>query len=80
MIRLGQLPDSSLVGRKLEDALLCLEAAPSYLERAGTPETIEDLARTSVSPSSCPARGESRLGCCRWRPGGRLDAAGTGED
>ncbi|MFH7479512.1 LysR substrate-binding domain-containing protein, partial [Pseudomonas syringae pv. tagetis] len=42
-IRLGQLPDSGLVGRKLEDAPLLLVAAPDYLQRRGTPQTLEDL-------------------------------------
>lgn len=56
-IRLGQLPDSSLVGRKLEDASLCLVAAPSYLERAGTLETIEDLARHQCLSFVMPSTG-----------------------
>ena len=34
-IRLGQLPDSRLVGRKLEDAPLVLVASPEYLQRRG---------------------------------------------
>lgn len=42
-IRLGALPDSGLVGRKLEDAPLCLVASPAYLERAGTPTNLKAL-------------------------------------
>lgn len=42
-IRLGQLPDSGLVARKLEDAQLLLVAAPDYLQRGGTPQTMDDL-------------------------------------
>jgi DNA-binding transcriptional LysR family regulator len=55
-IRLGILPDSGLVARKLEDAALCLVASPEYLGRYGTPRNLEDLAsHTCVSfvmPSS----------------------------
>jgi DNA-binding transcriptional LysR family regulator len=55
-IRLGALPDSGLVARKLEDAELCLVASPDYLRRAGIPRKREDLAsHTCVSfvmPSS----------------------------
>ena len=36
-IRLGPLPDSGLVGRKLEDTPLCLVASPAYLKRVGFP-------------------------------------------
>lgn len=42
-IRLGVLPDSGLVGRKLEDAPLCLVASPAYLERAGSPTSRDAL-------------------------------------
>ncbi|WP_236016225.1 LysR family transcriptional regulator [Brucella endophytica] len=55
-IRLGQLRDSGLMARKLEDVHLCLVASPDYLERNGTPETIDDLARhqclSFVKPST----------------------------
>ena len=44
-IRLGDLPDSGLVARKLEDAATCLVAAPGYLQRAGVPQRIDDLAQ-----------------------------------
>jgi DNA-binding transcriptional LysR family regulator len=56
-IRLGQLPDSGLVARKLEDAPLCLVAAPAYLERAGTPQTIDDLAGHACLPFVMPSTG-----------------------
>lgn len=49
-IRLGTLPDSGLVARKLEDAALCLVASPDYLRRTGTPGSLDDLAsHTCVS-------------------------------
>lgn len=42
-IRLGDLPDSRLISRKLEDVPLGFYAAPSYLAKFGTPKSIEDL-------------------------------------
>lgn len=42
-VRFGPLPESTLIARRLctLDAVLC--AAPSYLERRGTPTSIEEL-------------------------------------
>lgn len=56
-IRLGPLPDSGLVGRKLEDARLCLVAAPQYLERAGTPRHLDELATHACLPFVMPSSG-----------------------
>lgn len=42
-IRASQLTDSSLVARKLTDNTRVVVAAPSYLERAGTPTTPLEL-------------------------------------
>ena len=42
-IRMATLPDSSLIARKFMECERLLCAAPSYLERHGTPETPEDL-------------------------------------
>lgn len=56
-IRLGHLPDSGLVARKLADEALCLVASPAYLERAGTPRTLEDLATHSCLPFVMPRTG-----------------------
>lgn len=44
-VRLGALPDSGLVARKLDDAPMCLVASPAYLARAGAPATLDDLGR-----------------------------------
>ncbi|KRB19216.1 MULTISPECIES: LysR family transcriptional regulator [Mesorhizobium] len=44
-IRSGELPDSRLVARPLAPFRLLLCAAPSYLERHGTPRVPADLAR-----------------------------------
>lgn len=56
-IRMGSLPDSGLVARKLEDAAMCLIAAPSYITRAGRPEGIRDLARHSCLAFVMPSTG-----------------------
>ncbi|CAG9181090.1 LysR family transcriptional regulator [Cupriavidus respiraculi] len=56
-IRLGHLPDSGLVARTLEEAPLCLVAAPAYLERAGTPRTLEELGRHACVPFVMPSTG-----------------------
>lgn len=42
-IRLGSLPDSSLVVRRVASLAVGLYAAPSYLERQGTPGTPDEL-------------------------------------
>lgn len=44
-VRIGRLRDSSLVARKLAPCRRALVAAPAYLERAGTPQTPDDLLR-----------------------------------
>ncbi|MCY1199156.1 HTH-type transcriptional regulator PgrR [compost metagenome] len=56
-IRLGQLPDSGLVARKLEDAPMCLIAAPGYVTRAGAPGSIGELARHACLPFVMPSTG-----------------------
>lgn len=42
-VRMGEIRDSSLIVRKLEDAELGVFASPSYLERHGFPEQPSDL-------------------------------------
>ncbi|MFM0324566.1 LysR family transcriptional regulator [Caballeronia glebae] len=44
-IRFGELPDSRLSARRIMSNRRFLCASPKYLERFGTPEKIEDLAR-----------------------------------
>ncbi|AGW90609.1 LysR family transcriptional regulator [Cupriavidus sp. DF5525] len=56
-IRLGHLPDSGLVARRLEDAALCLVAAPDYLQREGTPQTLDDLRHHVCLPFVLPRTG-----------------------
>jgi len=43
-LRVGSLPDSALVARKLGQSRMLLCAAPAYLARKGTPRTPPDLA------------------------------------
>ncbi|ANH66673.1 LysR family transcriptional regulator [Mitsuaria sp. 7] len=59
-IRLGHLPDSGLVARKLEDARLRLVAAPDYLRRSGEPRSLQDLTLHRCLPFVMPRTG--RLG------------------
>lgn len=56
-IRLGPLPDSGLVARKLEDAALCVVASPEYLQRHGTPSSLDALARHVCLPFVMPSSG-----------------------
>ena len=68
-IRLGQLPDSGLVARKLEDVPLLLVAAPDYLQRRGTPQTLDDLQQHLCLPFVMPRTG--RLAPWIFRGDGR---------
>nr|WP_178131254.1 LysR family transcriptional regulator [Pseudomonas sp. C1C7] len=56
-IRLGQLPDSGLIGRKLEDASLCVVAAPDYLRHAGSPRSVDELSAHACLPFVMPSSG-----------------------
>jgi DNA-binding transcriptional LysR family regulator len=58
-VRLGRLPDSGLVARKLEDARLCLVAAPSYLQRAGSPQSLAELASHACISFVMPSTGRT---------------------
>jgi DNA-binding transcriptional LysR family regulator len=78
-IRLGPLPDSGLVARKLEDAPLRLVAAPHYLERAGIPRHVEELAKHQCLPFVMPSTGRCAPWLFRvdgrdvdWTPAGRI--------
>ena len=48
VIRIGELQDSSLVARRLGDHHMVTVASPSYLERHGVPQTIDDLQHHSA--------------------------------
>lgn len=68
-IRLGHLPDSGLVARKLEDAPLLLVASPEYVERMDAPRTLQDLHHHVCLPFLMPSTG--RLAPWVFRDGGR---------
>ncbi|NUZ07708.1 LysR family transcriptional regulator [Piscinibacter koreensis] len=42
-LRGGYIPDSSLVARRIASSRWIICAAPAYLQRAGTPKTLDDL-------------------------------------
>jgi DNA-binding transcriptional LysR family regulator len=44
-VRIGELQDTNLIGRSLGVLRYILGASPSYLERRGTPRSIDDLMR-----------------------------------
>ena len=58
-IRIGSLEDSSLLTRRLAATRLIVVASPSYLERAGTPETPSDLANHTCLRDSNYRSGQS---------------------
>lgn len=47
-IRIGRLPSSTLISRKLASTRMVLCASPDYLRRAGTPLKLADLATHAV--------------------------------
>jgi DNA-binding transcriptional LysR family regulator len=56
-IRVRTQPDSTLIARKLEDGPLVLVATPQYLQRAGTPQTLDDLAHHDCIQYELPSSG-----------------------
>jgi DNA-binding transcriptional LysR family regulator len=73
-IRIGELSDSSLVARRLAPVRRVLCAAPEYLDRHGTPLSIEDLPHhTCLPPHSQDVwRLEGPDGIATYRPQGPL--------
>lgn len=69
-IRIGELPDSTLVARKLAPVQRVLCATPRYLEKMGVPATLDDLDRHFlISPhQSEPWRMEGDEGQVIYRP------------
>lgn len=57
-VRIARLPDSSLISRQLASTRLVLCAAPSYLERCGTPRHPLELAQHEVLGYSLMAMGD----------------------
>ncbi|MGI9352048.1 MAG: LysR family transcriptional regulator [Rhizobiaceae bacterium] len=69
-IRIGELPDSTLVARKLAPVKRVLCASPKYLERNGAPKSLEDLDHFAlIAPhNSGPWRLEGDEGSIVYRP------------
>ena len=80
-VRVGDLPDSSLVSVRLADNRRLCVAAPAYLQRAGTPATPAELMRhqcLTLSSDASQTRGWAfRVDgeAIHLRPGGRLDCS-----
>ena len=80
-IRVGDLPDSSLVSVRLADNRRLCVAAPAYLQRAGLPSTPADLTRhpcLALSSDASQTRGWAFVvngELTHWRPTGRLDCS-----
>jgi DNA-binding transcriptional LysR family regulator len=80
-VRVGDLPDSSLVSVRLADNRRLCVAAPGYLQRAGTPRHPSDLGRhecLSLSSDASQTRGwvftvDGQV--THLRPSGRLDCS-----
>ncbi|MEO5772092.1 MAG: substrate binding domain-containing protein, partial [Burkholderiaceae bacterium] len=80
-VRVGDLPDSSLVSVRLADNRRLCVAAPGYLQRAGTPKTPAELQRhecLTLSSDASQTRGwafsvDGTL--THLRPNGRLDCS-----
>ena len=47
-LRIGELPPSSLIARKLGNLPVILVASPAYLARAGMPRSVEELAAHDI--------------------------------
>lgn len=64
-IRLGELENSSLISRPMQDYTLTLCASPEYLARRGTPQTPDDLQQHDCLAFAYPANDN-------WRDSGKL--------
>jgi DNA-binding transcriptional LysR family regulator len=80
-VRVGDMPDSTLVGVRLADNRRQCVATPAYLKRAGTPKTPVDLHRhecLTLSSDASQTRGWAFLtegAVTHLRPSGRLDCS-----
>lgn len=73
-IRIGELPDSSLVARRLAPVRRILCATPGYLKRTSVPQTLEDLdAHAVIAPQfQGPWKLEGDEGQVIYRPNSTL--------
>ena len=80
-VRVGEMPDSTLVSVRLADNRRLCVAAPGYLARAGTPASPADLARhacLTLSSDASQTRGWAFMAdgeLTHMRPSGRLDCS-----
>jgi DNA-binding transcriptional LysR family regulator len=80
-IRVGDMPDSSLVGVRLADNRRQCVATPAYLQRAGMPKHPDDLQRhecLTLSSSASQTRGWAFVvdgALTHVKPAGRLDCS-----
>ena len=80
-VRVGDLPDSSLISMRLADNRRLCVAAPSYLQRAGVPQRPADLGRhecLALSSDASQTRGWAFLvdgEVTHLRPRGRIDCS-----
>jgi DNA-binding transcriptional LysR family regulator len=80
-VRVGDLPDSSLVSVRLADNRRLCVATPAYLKRAGTPKHPKKLARhecLTLSSDASQTRGWAFLvdgAVMHLRPSGRIDCS-----
>lgn len=80
-VRVGDLPDSSLISVRLADNRRLCVATPAYLKRAGTPQHPDDLARhecLTLSSDASQSRGWAFSvdgAVVHLRPRGRLDCS-----
>ena len=68
-LRIGDLPDSSFVARKLDSARRLFIAAPSYLASRGVPTSLADLAQHELISGPADAGDETWVG----RRNGRIE-------
>jgi len=80
-VRVGDMPDSSLISIRLADNRRLCVAAPAYLQRAGTPQHPGDLARhecLTLSSDASQTRGwafQVDGAVTHLRPSGRIDCS-----
>ena len=80
-VRVGDLPDSSLVSVRLADNRRLCVATPAYLKRAGTPQQPSELMRhqcLTLSSDASQTRGWAFLvdgAVTHLRPSGRMDCS-----
>ena len=80
-VRVGDLPDSSLVSVRLADNRRLCVATPAYLKRAGTPQKPSDLSRhecLTLSSDASQTRGWAfhiDSAVTHMRPTGRVDCS-----